>query len=144
DPYRGSVWAGMDGPDFRCTKPAAASGKNVAQGFRSGNDGKVSIGSGDGCSGAYPGLKQAIRHHMRVAAQAVGRGAVTRAIEGRVHDDEVEAVVVKSCSHASAAGRLDIGLQHADTARKVGVLRQRNALEGTVDHFGRALHEEDL
>src|SRR5690606_30208697 len=95
DPYRGSVWTGMDRPDFRCTKPAAASCKNVAQGFRTGNDGKTSIGGGYGCSGADPGLKQAIRHHMRIAAQAVGRGTVTRAIEGRVHDDEVEAVVAK-------------------------------------------------
>ncbi len=80
---------------------------------------------------------------MRFRFQGIGRAAIPRFVEGRVHDGEIEAVVGKSGGDARLAFEGHVGFDHADAVRQTGIQRMRDALAGKPGHEGRTFDKSD-
>ncbi len=97
---------------------------------RPGDQRQLPAGDHDRAGRADPAFEQAVRHRMRLGLQGIRRPAVAGIVEGRVHDDVVEAFVDETGGVARLAGQRHIRLDDRDAAGHMRVFRQERCCGG--------------
>ena len=102
--------AGMHRQDARAAEAALKAGEDVAQRLRPRDQRHFAAARLQDRRGRpQPAREKAALHDVRGTAQRIGRGAAGGLVEGRVHDDEIEAGVGKAGFAPRFAGRRHVG-----------------------------------